>query len=179
MGNSKLEIGKYTTPLKLAFAIIAIALLAAGAFAQFAPRSFQIAGARRSLLDDTPPEPRLVSNVIIDIKPETLDTLWLGTGNGLTRVIVRSDSVRASHFDAYTQAQGMGKGGASGLLVTDSIIWASFAFDTSVITAQPGLMSHSRVIPAPGTWIPIPDWTALSAITRPPPMWTTSPMTSP
>lgn len=109
-------------------------MLAISAFAQYAPRSYGIQSGR-SVLDNAPPEPRLVSNVIIDIKPAALDTLWLGTGNGLTRVSVfRIDSVmpQTPRFDSYTQAQGMGKGGVSGLLVTDSIIWASFAFDTAV-----------------------------------------------
>ncbi|HEY3295133.1 MAG TPA: hypothetical protein VGL38_06825 [bacterium] len=117
--------------MKLIFSLVIFAAVTLSAFAQYAPLGYQIAGGR-SALDQGTPEPRLVSNVIIDIRPEALDTLWLATGNGLSRVIVNRADLRGSHFDSYTQSNGLGKGGTSGLLVTDSILWASFAFDTSV-----------------------------------------------
>jgi hypothetical protein len=125
----------------LSFALLFLLVLSSSA--QYAPLSYQLQG--RSTLDQVEPEPRLVSNVIIDIKPLSENTVWLGTGNGLTRIDVNSSDVRLSQFDSYTQAQGMGKGGVSGLLVTDSIIWASFAFDTSVgISGAGDGMVYSR-----------------------------------
>jgi hypothetical protein len=117
--------------LKRLFIILVVVPVA---LAQYAPRSFEIAG--RSALDDATPEPRLVSNVIIDILPQSADTLWLGTGNGVTRLLpgiqaIPEDPISPT-FQTYTQEDGLGKGGVSGLYVGDSIIWTAFAFDTSV-----------------------------------------------
>jgi hypothetical protein len=143
--------------MKLVFLIIATAAVAISAFAQYAPQSYGIQGGRATL-DNTPPEPRLVSNVIIDIKPADLDTLWLGTGNGLTRVSVLRNSIlpEPPHLVSYTQAQGMGKGGVSGLLVTDSIIWASFAFDTAVgISGAGDGLVYSR--DGGNSWVHLPQ----------------------
>jgi photosystem II stability/assembly factor-like uncharacterized protein len=135
---------------------IIIAMLLAGstaAFAQFAPVSYRIGGSR---LDDATPVPRLASNVIIDILPSSgWDTLWLGTGGGVTRLIVRSDNTYG--FESYGEAQGLGKGGTSGLLITDTLIFAAFAFDTTVgISGAGGGLAYSRDGGRNWTWLPQP-----------------------
>lgn len=134
--------------------ILLVLLLSSVAVAQFAP-------SRLTLNDDpsTPePEPRMASNVIIDILPsQNPDILWLGTGGGVTRMTVDATQPLGFRFESYSQAQGLGQGGVSGLLVTDSIIWASFAYDTSVgISGAGGGLAYSRDGGATWTWLPQP-----------------------
>ena len=124
--------------------LLILLILSSAALAQYAPQSYGIHTPRG--LDDATPEPRLKSNVIIDILPtSSIDTVWLGTGNGVTRVVADEMPPQAFHFETYTQAQGLGKGGVSGLYVSDSILWAAFAFDTAVgISGAGGGLSYSR-----------------------------------
>lgn len=122
--------------------ILLVLLLSSAAVAQFAP-------SRLTLNDDPPavePEQRMASNVIIDILPsQNPDILWLGTGGGATRLTADPEQPSGFRFESYGEAQGLGKGGVSGLLVTNSIIWASFAFDTSVgISGAGGGLAYSR-----------------------------------
>jgi len=107
---------------------------------------------------DAVPEARLTSNVMIDIVPSSNpDTLWLGTGNGVTRLVVNASDIRSSRFESYGTQQGLGKGGTSGLLVTDSIIWTAFAFDTSVgISGAGGGLAYSRDKGQNWIWLPQP-----------------------
>jgi hypothetical protein len=132
--------------MKFVLSLLTVTLLASLASAQYAPRSYGLAGNGR--LDVAAPEPRLVSNVIIDIVATNVpDTLWIGTGDGLARVrfLDRDTTIDSLGFESYREAQGVGKGGASGILWTDSIIWASFAFDTSVgISGAGGGLAYSR-----------------------------------
>lgn len=71
------------------------------------------------------PIPVLASNTITDVLIHGGNTVWLGTGGGLTRT--RDD---AATFESYTQVHGLGKGGVSGLAVSDDIIWVATGFDT-------------------------------------------------
>jgi hypothetical protein len=147
--------------MKTPIVILIILVLVAAAFAQYAPRSFAISGNAR--LDNGTPEPRLLSNVIIDIKaiPHVAEGepafMWLGTGNGLTRV--SNDlmpPIGDIQFLTYTQSDGLGKGGTSALVVTDSIIWSAFAFDTTVgVSGAGGGLAYSRN--GGGTWIFVPQ----------------------
>lgn len=122
--------------------VLLVFVLSTAAAAQFAPSYLR--------LNDDPappaPEPRMASNVIIDIMPsQDPDIFWLGTGSGVTRVTADPAEPRGFRFESYGAAQGLGKGGISGLLVTNTIIWASFAFDTSVgISGAGGGLSYSR-----------------------------------
>ncbi len=60
-------------------------------------------------------------------------------------------------FESYREGQGVGKGGASGILWTDSILWASFAFDTSVgISGAGGGLAYSRDDGVSWTRVPQP-----------------------
>lgn len=138
-----------------------ILLFALNAFAQFAPHSFQVSTDARMRGLDADPEPRLGSNVIIDILgTSNPNRLWLGTGNGVTRLALNmnanEENARYS-FQNYSDEQGLGKGGISGLLATDSIVWASFAFDTSVgISGAGGGLAYTRNDGATWTWLPQP-----------------------
>ncbi|RPH95305.1 hypothetical protein EHM69_04810 [candidate division KSB1 bacterium] len=145
-------------------AIVMFAFLAAACFAQLAPSSYGLNGGR--LDETTPPEPRLTSNVIIDIvpaphtvplSPGLTDTIWLGSGNGVTRLLSGPNIENRIAFQTYSEAHGLGKGGTSGLLVTDSIIWTSFAFDTSVgISGAGGGLAYSRDQGSTWTYVPQP-----------------------
>ncbi len=141
--------------------LLIILLLAVNAFAQFAPRSFYVVGDRSTRTLDADPEPRLGSNVIIDIlNTSDPNRLWLGTGNGVTRLTLNLNSNEENQrysFLNYSDEQGLGKGGISGLLATDSIVWASFAFDTSVgISGAGGGLAYTRNDGANWTWVPQP-----------------------
>jgi hypothetical protein len=132
--------------MKIIYTILILAALASAACAQYSPRSFRVGGS--GALDEAAPEPRLLSNVIIDIVPTAApDTLWIGAGTGISRTIWRDHdaTIDSLRFESYSEAQGVGKGGASGLLWTDSILWASFAFDTTVgISGAGGGLAYSR-----------------------------------
>ncbi len=142
-----------------------IGLCALGAhatcFAQFAPRQFEMERSRT--LDDNAFVSRLLSNVIIDILPTASpDTIWLGTGTGVTRIALNLVSIpedphSGPSFQTYSADQGLGKGGVSGLIVTDSLIFASFAFDTAVgISGAGGGLAYSRDRGRNWTWFPQP-----------------------
>jgi hypothetical protein len=136
--------------------IIAL-LLPLFAFAQFAPLSYEISTSRS--LDAALPEERLSSSVIIDILADTVaNYIWLGTGHGVSRITVQGgDTGRTYDFLSWNEAQGLGKGGISGLAVTDSIIWTAFAFDTTVgSSGAGGGMAYSRDNGATWTWFPQP-----------------------
>jgi hypothetical protein len=139
-------------------ALFALLLFSSMVFGQFAPSSYQVAVEGR--LDASTPEPRLISNVIIDIVPTSEpNLLWLGTGDGVTKVVYTESQPGAAgfSFQTYGTDQGLGKGGTSGLLVTDSIIWASFAFDTSVgISGAGGGLAYSRNSGVDWTLLPQP-----------------------
>ncbi|MBK6911062.1 MAG: T9SS type A sorting domain-containing protein [bacterium] len=141
--------------------LLIILLLTTAAFAQFAPYSLTVSSDARARALDADPEPRLGSNVIIDILG-TSDSarLWLGTGNGVTRLTLDLNSGvedQRYQFANFGEAQGLGKGGISGLYVTDSIIWAAFAFDTTVgISGAGGGLAYSRNDGDTWTWLPQP-----------------------
>jgi hypothetical protein len=136
-----------------------ILLLVTGAFAQYAPYSPLLSMDRSVRALDADPEPRLGSNVIIDILSEG-GIYWLGTGNGLTKLVIdpaREEDSERYNFLNYSDEQGLGKGGVSGLFVTDTIVWASFAFDTSVgISGAGGGLAYTRDHGQTWTWVPQP-----------------------
>ena len=138
-----------------------ILLLVSGAFAQYAPYSLRLNTDRSSRSLDAEPEPRLGSNVIIDIIADASSPLyWIGTGNGVTKLeldLTSNVENQRYQFLNYSDEQGLGKGGVSGLFVTDSIVWASFAFDTSVgISGAGGGLAYTRDNGSSWTWVPQP-----------------------
>ena len=68
--------------------------------------------------------PGPVSNSITDVKVFD-DTVWLGTGRGLSRT--RDDGLT---FESFTDEDGLGRGGVSGLAISDEVIWVATGFDT-------------------------------------------------
>ena len=141
--------------MKHCIGLIIVMSLASLAIAQYAPGSYGLSGARG--LDDVTPEPRLGSNVIIDILPFSQDTLWLGTGNGVTRIVYNPERPGGFGFETMGEAQGLGKGGVSGLYVSDTIMWSAFAFDTAVgISGAGGGLAYSRDHGRNWTWLPQP-----------------------
>ncbi|MDZ7374131.1 MAG: hypothetical protein ONB23_09195 [candidate division KSB1 bacterium] len=102
---------------------------------------------------EVPPASGLASNSVTDIRFAG-DTIWVATGHGLSRSI--DDGVGWESFD---HRHGLGKGGVSALMVTDSIIWVATAFDT--------LTKDAGRLPAGGglsystdggqTWVHVPQ----------------------
>jgi len=118
------------------------------ALGQLAPESYGLKGESNSV----PPSGRLASNVIIDIRADTTQTVWLGTGQGISHYFRSHD-----RWESFGEAHGLGKGGTSALVWTDSIIWAAFAFDTTVgISGAGGGLAYSRDDGASWTWLPQP-----------------------
>jgi hypothetical protein len=96
---------------------------------------------------------RLPSNSIIDIVPGQ-GSLWLGTGQGIGQLHLAD-----SGWTNINQTDGLGQGGVSALVVTDSIIWAATAYNEKVRdTYYPagGGVGYSRDEGASWTWMPQP-----------------------
>lgn len=141
--------------------LLIILLLLNCAFAQYAPRSPHVNTDVSLRTLDADPEQRLGSNVIIDIlSTSDPNRVWLGTGNGVTKLTLDLNATEENQryrFLNYSDEQGLGKGGISGLYVTDSIVWAAFAFDTSVgISGAGGGLAYTRNDGATWTWLPQP-----------------------
>jgi len=110
----------------------------------------------------------LKSNSITDIIVIDEQTIWIATGEGLSKT---EDAGRT--WKTYTQKQGLGRGGISAIVVNDSIIWVATAFDS--------LLSNGDHLPVGGglsystdqgqTWThidqPLPngDWTIIQNVT--------------
>ena len=124
---------------RMSVAILLIGSIVTIGIAQIAP------GHRSYLLsqnEETEPVDRLGGNVIVDIKADSLDSsVWLSTGSGISNFLPPPDSV----WRSWDESHGIGKGGVSGVAVTDSIIWLATAFDTTVgISGAGGGLSYSR-----------------------------------
>ncbi|MFH1011029.1 MAG: hypothetical protein V1784_07330 [bacterium] len=126
-----------------------LSLLCGSGLGQFAPNFYQMRGP----LDSESPVGRLTSNAIIDLRADSMgETVWAGTGQGISHYFPTEDL-----WNSYGQSQGLGKGGASALVWTDSIIWSAFAFDTSVgISGAGGGLAYSRDGGDNWTWLPQP-----------------------
>ncbi len=73
---------------------------------------------------DEESQPGPVSNTITDIEVFG-ETIWLGTGAGLSRT--RDEGLS---FESFTAENGLGRGGVSGLAIAEDIIWVATGFDT-------------------------------------------------
>lgn len=114
------------------------------------------------------PIPALKSNSITDIVIIDEQTIWIGTGEGLSKT---EDGGKT--WKTYTTGQGLGRGGVSAIARRDSIIWVATAFDS--------LLADGEHLPAGGglsystddgtTWThidqPLPngDWTIIQNVT--------------
>jgi ligand-binding sensor domain-containing protein len=147
--------------MKYILLTIALTLLTALAYSQVAPLSYQL-GEVRGLDNAAAPVPRLESNVIIDILyTNSTDTLWLATGKGVTRVNIVSTNPAPPYyeFSTFSVEQGLGRCGVSGVLWSDSIIWASFAFDSATTVGHlsaGGGLAYSRDQGQSWTWLDQP-----------------------
>ncbi len=74
------------------------------------------------------PGARLPSNSIIDIVPSPDRTgVWFGTGRGIAKIHLPS-----AEWSVIYENGGIGRGGVSALVVTDSIIWAATAYTEEI-----------------------------------------------
>lgn len=91
----------------------------------------------------------LLSNAIIDMKSDSgqsspfLNGLFLATGKGLARFQVSIEQQVSGGFvfidslwSSYTYADGLGKGGVSGLDAGYGMVWAATSFDSSTSLGQ-------------------------------------------
>jgi len=69
---------------------------------------------------------RLPSNSVIDIIPHG-SSLWLGTGQGLAELHLDSQAPGGG-WSVIDEADGIGHGGVSALMVNDTVIWAATAY---------------------------------------------------
>jgi hypothetical protein len=126
-------------PISVIVTTIIITGLITSSLAQLAPGKFSYKMTRGV---ETEPIERLSGNVIVDIRPDSSDsTVWFSTGSGVSHFDPPPDSV----WRSWTESHGIGKGGVSALVVTDSVIWLATAFDTTVgISGAGGGLSYSR-----------------------------------
>lgn len=66
----------------------------------------------------------LASNTVTDILVHG-NTIWFGTGDGLSRTADQGQS-----FVSFGVDQGIGKGSLSALIVSDEVVWVATGFDT-------------------------------------------------
>jgi ligand-binding sensor domain-containing protein len=143
---------------KLGFALL-FAFLAAGASAQ-SLRTYRLA---HEATETPPPVAGLASNSVTDIRFAG-DTIWVATGSGLSRSIDDGET-----WESFDHRHGLGKGGVSALVVTDSIIWVATAFDTLTIDAgrlpAGGGLSYSTDRGRTWTHVPQPGPTPVQNVT--------------
>ncbi len=113
------------------------------------------------------PTPGLKSNSITDLAIVNENTIWLGTGKGISKT---EDGGKT--WQTFTEKEGIGRGGVSALAITDSIIWVATAFDTLIqgeYEAAGGGLSYSTDNGATWTHIdqpfPLSDWTIINNVT--------------
>ena len=113
------------------------------------------------------PTPGLKSNSITDLVVVDENTIWLGTGKGLSKT---EDGGKT--WQTFTDENGIGRGGVSALAVTESVIWVATAFDTLIAgehEAAGGGLSYST--DNGETWnyvgqpFPRTDWTIINNVT--------------
>lgn len=111
---------------------------------------------------DSQPFLGLASNSITDILVEG-DTLWLGTGRGLSRTTDGGQS-----FVSFGEDQGIGKGGISAIAVNPQVIWVATGFDTTTDLGNfqaGGGLAYSQDEGATWTSVPQPGLTNVQNVT--------------
>jgi photosystem II stability/assembly factor-like uncharacterized protein len=109
----------------------------------------------------------LKSNSITDIIVVDENTIWLGTGKGLSKT---EDAGKT--WQTYNEENGIGRGGVSVIAIKDSLIWVATAFDTLILEEHEpagGGLSYSTDYGETWTHInqPFPrsDWTIINNVT--------------
>ncbi len=104
----------------------------------------------------------LASNTVTDILVHG-NTIWFGTGAGLSRT-----SDEGQSFVSFGTEQGIGRGGVSGLAVSDQVIWVATGFDTltefGLLPAGGGL-AYSLDLGETWSFVPQPGVTNVQNIT--------------
>jgi len=113
------------------------------------------------------PESGIKSNSVSDIVIVDENTIWIGTGKGLSKT---EDGGQT--WKTYSRKQGIGRGGVSAIAVNDSLIWVATAIDTLFdgenwpaggglsYSLDYGMTWHFVPQPLPGG-----DWTLINNIT--------------
>lgn len=122
---------------------------------------------KRGYRFDDDPVTGLKSNSITDIIVADENTVWIGTGKGLSKT---TDG--GKNWVTFTEKHNIGRGGVSALAKKDSILWVATAFDSLLLgehEAVGGGLSFSTNngqtwthIPQP---LPRPDWTIVNNVT--------------
>jgi photosystem II stability/assembly factor-like uncharacterized protein len=109
----------------------------------------------------------LKSNSITDIIVVDENTIWLGTGKGISKT---EDAGKT--WQTYNEKNGIGRGGVSAFAIKDSLIWVATAFDTLILEEHEpagGGLSYSTDYGE--TWnhidqpFPRSDWTIINNVT--------------
>lgn len=104
----------------------------------------------------------LTSNSVSDIAVQGR-AVWFGTGDGVSRTT--DDGLS---FESWGKEQGIGRGGVSGMAVSDDIIWVATGFDTTTDFGQfqaGGGLAYSVDDGANWTLVPQPGSTPVQNIT--------------
>ena len=113
------------------------------------------------------PEPGIKSNSISDIVIVDENTIWIGTGKGLSKT---EDG--GATWATYSRKQGIGRGGVSAIAVKDSLTWVATAIDTLFNGEHwPAGGGLSYSLDNGATWnfvgqpLPGGDWTVINNVT--------------
>ncbi len=123
---------------------------------------------KRSYSFDSEPLSGLKSNSVTDIIIQDEQTIWIGTGEGLSKSTDGGQS-----WVTFTEKDGLGRGGVSAMAMSGSIIWVATAFDSLVANGDHlpagGGLSYSTDGGQNWTHIPQPlpngDWTLVQNVT--------------
>lgn len=112
------------------------------------------------------PESGIKSNSVSDIVVADENTIWLGTGKGLSKTEDGGET-----WLTYSRKQGIGRGGVSAIAVQDSLIWVATAIDTLFDGEHypaGGGLSYSLDYGATWNYVPQPqpggDWTLVNNV---------------
>ncbi len=116
---------------------------------------------------DTEPLTGIKSNSITDIVVVDDQTIWVGTGEGLSKTEDGGET-----WFTYNEDHGIGRGGVSAIALRDSMIWVATAFDTFALEEHNpagGGLSYSTDLGETWTHIdqPLPtrEWTVINNVT--------------
>lgn len=122
----------------------------------------QVVQKQSFLLNVSVADTGLTSNSVSDIVVDG-QTVWFGTGKGVSRT---SDA--GLSFASFGKEQGLGRGGVSGMAVSNDIIWVATGFDTTTDVGNfqaGGGLAYSRNNGQNWTFVPQPGETPVQNIT--------------
>ncbi len=144
---------------KFLVSIVLLFLLADSLFSQIL--------AKRGYRFEDDPVVGLKSNSITDIIIDETNTIWVGTGNGVSK-----SEDGGTNWVTFTDKQHIGRGGVSAIAKKGSVIWVATAFDSLIRgehEAVGGGLSYSTDNGQTWTHLPQPlprsDWTIVNNVT--------------